>query len=133
MNPMLVLSANQPKKADPSPPKPNISPKKMPAINPTLSGIRSVAYTTMEENAEAMINPDKKVQIMVHRKFTKGMAMAKGAAPKMENQMTYFLPNLSPNTPPATVPMAKAARNTKRHNCETCTDTPNLSIKKKVK
>ena len=88
MNPMLVLSANQPKKADPKPPKPNISPKNMPAIRPTLSGIRSVAYTTMEENAEAIISPDRNVQMMVHVKLTKGMAMAKGAAPKMENQMT---------------------------------------------
>ena len=121
MNPTLVLSASQPKKAEPRPPKPNISPKKMPAISPTLSGIRSVAYTTMEENAEAMISPDMKVQMMVQVKFTKGMAMAKGAAPRMENQMTYFLPNLSPSMPPATVPIAKAARNTKRHSCDVCT------------
>ena len=76
INSMLVLSANQPKKAEPKPPKPNISPKKMPAISPTLSGIRSVAYTTMEEKAEAMINPDRKVKMMVHVKLTKGMAMA---------------------------------------------------------
>ena len=95
----------------------------MPAISPTLSGIGSVAYTTMEEKAEAMINPDRKVKMMVHVKLTKGMAMAKGAAPRMENQMTYFLPNLSPSIPPATVPMAKAARNTKRHSCEVCTET----------
>ena len=133
MNSILVLSANQPKKAEPIPPKPNISPKKMPAIIPTLSGIKSVAYTTMEENAEAIIIPDMKVQMIVHVKFAKGIAMAKGAAPRMENQMTYFLPNLSPNIPPATVPMAKAARKTKRHNWEVCTDTPNLSIRKKVK
>ena len=85
MNSILVLSASHPKKAEPSPPSPNISPKKMPAINPTLSGIRSVAYTTMEENAEAMIKPERKVKIMVHVKLTKGMAMAKGAAPRMEN------------------------------------------------
>ena len=133
INSILVLSASHPKKAEPSPPSPNIRPKKMPAINPTLSGIRSVAYTTMEENAEAMIKPERKVQMMVHVKLTKGMAMAKGAAPRMENQMTYFLPNLSPSMPPATVPMAKAARNTKRHSCEVCTETPNLSIRKKVK
>lgn len=43
INSMLVLSASQPKNAEPRPPKPNISPKKMPAISPTLSGIRSVA------------------------------------------------------------------------------------------
>ena len=40
---MLVLSASQPKKAEPRPPRPNIKPKNIPAINPTLSGIRSVA------------------------------------------------------------------------------------------
>ena len=43
MNSTLVLSASHPKKAEPKPPKPNISPKKMPAISPTLSGIKSVA------------------------------------------------------------------------------------------
>ena len=37
------LSASQPKKAEPRPPRPNISPKKIPATIPTLPGIRSVA------------------------------------------------------------------------------------------
>ena len=32
---------------------------------PILSGIRSVAYTTIDEKAEAMIRPAMKVQIMV--------------------------------------------------------------------
>ena len=71
--------------------------------------------------------------MMVHVRLTNGMAMAKGAAPTIENHITYFLPNLSPNIPPATVPMAKAARKTKRYNCEVATETPNLSIKKNVK
>ena len=117
MNSMLVLSASHPKKAEPRPPKPNISPKKIPAISPTLSGIKSVAYTTIDENAEAIIKPDKKVQIIVQVRLANGMMRAKGAEPRMENQMTYFLPNLSPNIPPATVPMAKAARKTKRQSC----------------
>ena len=43
MNSTLDLSASYPKKAEPRPPKPNISPKKTPAISPTLSGIKSVA------------------------------------------------------------------------------------------
>lgn len=116
MNSMLVLSASQPKKAEPRPPNPNINPKKMPAISPTLSGIKSVAYTTMDENAEAIIKPDRKVQMMVHVRLANGMMRANGAAPKIENQMTYFLPNLSPSIPPATVPMAKAARKTKRQS-----------------
>ena len=73
MNSMLVLSASQPKKAEPRPPNPNISPKKMPAINPTLSGIKSVAYTTIDENAEAIIKPDRKVQMMVHVRLANGM------------------------------------------------------------
>ena len=65
INSMLVLSASQPKKAEPKPPKPNIKPKNTPDIMPILSGIRSVAYTTIDEKAEAMIRPAMKVQIMV--------------------------------------------------------------------
>ena len=61
------------------------------------------------------------------------MASEKGAVPRMENQITYLRPNLSPSMPPATVPMAKAARKTNRNSCDALTDTPNLSIKKKVK
>ena len=51
--------------------------------------MRSVAYTTIDENAEAMINPERNVNIIVHVRLAKGMARAKGAAPSMENQMTY--------------------------------------------
>ena len=79
------------------------------------------------------MSPDRKVQIMVHVKLAKGMAIANGAAPKMENHITYFRPNLSPNMPPATVPIAKANRNTNKQSCDVCTETPNLSIKKNVK
>ena len=43
MNLTLVTSASHPKKAEPIPPNPNINPKKIPAIMPTLSGIKSVA------------------------------------------------------------------------------------------
>ena len=43
MKSMLVWSASHPKKAEPMPPSPNISPKKIPEIIPTLSGFRSVA------------------------------------------------------------------------------------------
>ena len=57
INSILVMSASQPKKAEPMPPKPNIKPKKIPAIIPTLSGIKSVAYTTIAEKAEAITNP----------------------------------------------------------------------------
>ena len=41
---------------------------------------------------------------------TNGKAKAKGAAPKIENQMTYLRLKRSPNRPPITVPMAKAAK-----------------------
>ena len=118
MNSMLVLSASHPKKAEPNPPSPNISPKNIPAINPTLSGMRSVAYTTIEEKADAMISPERKVHTIVHVKLAKGIASANGAAPSMENHITYLRPNLSPIIPPATVPMAKAARKTNRHSCD---------------
>ena len=40
---MLVRSASHPKKAEPMPPRPNISPKNTPQTSPTLSGNRSVA------------------------------------------------------------------------------------------
>ena len=43
MKSILVLSANQPKKAEPIPPNPNIKPKKMPEIIPTFPGIKSLA------------------------------------------------------------------------------------------
>ena len=119
---MLVLSASHPKKAEPSPPKPNISPKNIPAIIPTLSGIRSVAYTTIDENAEAIISPERKQNIMVQVRLTYGIAKANGAAPSIENQMTYLRPKRSPNMPPATVPMANAAKNANRQSCDAPTD-----------
>lgn len=43
INSILVSSASQPKNAEPIPPRPNISPKKIPEIIPTLSGFKSVA------------------------------------------------------------------------------------------
>lgn len=131
---MLVRSASHPKKAEPSPPRPNISPKNIPAISPTLSGIRSVAYTTIDEKAEAMTSPDMNaIKTVQPRLSINGNAMAKGAAPKMEIHITYFLPNLSPNIPPATVPKAKAKRKAKRHSCDAPMPIWNLSIRKKVK
>ena len=106
----------------------------MPAMSPSLSGMRSVAYTTMEENAEAMTSPDMNAMTTVsHRLSTNGNTKGKGAAPRMENHITYFLPKRSPNMPPATVPMANAARKAKRQSCEVCTLTWNLSMRKNVK
>ena len=62
---MDVLSASQPKKAEPIPPSPNMSPKNTPEMRPTLSGIMSVAYTTIEENADAMMRLAMKAQVIV--------------------------------------------------------------------
>lgn len=48
--------------------------------------------------------------------------MVKGAAPRIENQMTGFRPNLSPISPPRTVPIACEARKTKRQIWESLTE-----------
>ena len=69
INSMLVRSANHPKNAEPKPPNPNINPKNIPAIIPTLSGMRSVAYTSMAEKAEAMTNPTTTARTSVHPKL----------------------------------------------------------------
>lgn len=58
----------------------------------------------MDEKAEAMMRPVKNASNTVSGKLTKGMASAGGAAPRMEAQMTYLRPILSPSIPPATVP-----------------------------
>ena len=92
MNSMLVWSASQPKNAEPMPPRPNISPKKRPEIMPTLSGFRSVAYTSMAEKAEAMTRPTMMAMAMVQYRLRYGSASVKGAAPRMEKSMTYFRP-----------------------------------------
>ena len=39
-----------------------------------------------------------------------GSAAVKGSAPRIENQITFLRPILSPIGPPASVPSAKAAR-----------------------
>lgn len=133
MNHMLVLSASHPKNAEPMPPRPNMRPKKTPEIIPILSGIRSVAYTTIDENADEITRPMMTDRTMVQKQFTWGSSRAKGAAPKMEPHIMYFLPYLSPKSPPPTVPSAYAARNAKRHSWEFCTVIENLSIRKNVK
>ena len=53
----------------------------------TLQGHQSgmsFFYTTMDENAEAIIKPDRKVQMMVHVRLANGMMRANGA--------TFFKP-----------------------------------------
>ena len=115
---MLVLSASHPKKADPIPPSPKFSPKNSPAIMPTLSGFNSVAYTSMAENADEITSPIMTASRMVSMKFTYGNANANGAAPRIDPQMTYLRPYLSPTLPPNTVPMATAPMKANKHNCD---------------
>ena len=116
---MLVLSASHPKKAEPIPPNPKFKPKNKPAIIPTLFGFNSVAYTNIAENADEITNPIITASIIVRVKFTSGRANANGAAPRIDPQITYFRPYLSPILPPMTVPIATAPIKAKRHNWDT--------------
>ena len=58
---------------------------------------------------------------------TYGRASVNGSTPRIENQMTYLRPNRSPSGPPAKVPTATAARNTKRCSCALRTETSKRS------
>ena len=115
---MLVLSAKAPKTAEPNPPIPKAKPKNNPDTIPIFPGNNSCAYTSMAENAEAIIIPIKTVSRQVKNKFACGNNKVNGAAPKIENQITYFLPNLSPSGPPKIVPAATDARKIKRYICD---------------
>src|SRR3954454_19950842 len=126
---MLVLSANLPNTAEPNPPIPKAKPKNKPDTVPTLPGSKSCAYTKMAEKAEARISPMNTLKMVVQKRFTWGSNNVKGATPKIENQMTYFLPKRSPSGPPRNVPTAVENRKIKRCTCEFCTDTPNLSMR----
>ena len=68
----------------------------------------------MAGNAEEIIIPIAIDKTPVQNKSTYGSIKVNGAAPKTENQITYFLPNLSPNGPPIKVPMAQEAKNKTR-------------------
>ena len=112
---MLVLSARAPKTAEPNPPIPKAKPKNKPETIPTLPGNNSCAYTSMAENAEAMITPIKTVSRQVKKRLAWGSKSVNGAAPKIENHITYFLPKRSPKGPPSIVPAATANRNINRY------------------
>ena len=111
---MLVLSASAPRTAEPKPPIPNANPKNNPETIPTFPGNNSCAYTRIAEKAEAIINPINILSRQVKNSETCGSNNVNGAAPNMENQITYFLPNLSPNGPPSIVPTATAAKKANR-------------------
>lgn len=111
---MLVLSARLPIRAEPNPPMPKAKPKKRPATKPTLPGINSCAYTRIAENADAKIIPIGTTKTPVQNKFAWGNNSANGATPKIDAQITYLRPILSPIGPPNKVPAATANKNTNR-------------------
>ena len=129
---MLVRSASAPRTAAPNPAIPKAKPKNRPAIIPTLPGTSSCAYTRIAENADARIRPITTLSTPVHSRFAYGSASVNGSTPRMDAQMTYLRPILSPTGPPMMVPAATAPRNAKRKSCARCTESPNLWIKKNV-
>ena len=115
---MLVWSANTPNSADPTPPIPKAKPKNKPETIPTFPGNNSCAYTSIAEKALAMITPIKTDSTLVQKRLACGNKRVKGAAPNIENQITYLRPNLSPKGPPNNVPAATENRKINRYNCE---------------
>ncbi|MNR59486.1 hypothetical protein D3C85_1807490 [compost metagenome] len=69
----------------------------------------------MAEKAEEIINPIKTDKIPTQNKDTCGNKRVKGATPKIEIQITYFLPNLSPKGPPIKVPVATAPKKANKY------------------
>ena len=111
---MLVLSAKFPINAEPKPPMPKAKPKNRPATKPTFPGINSCAYTKIAEKAEAKIIPIGTIKTPVQNKLACGKSNANGAAPKIETQITYLRPILSPMGPPNKVPAATENKNTNK-------------------
>src|SRR5690606_40013322 len=77
---------------------PNAKPKNSPAMVPTLPGTRSVAYTKIAEKADEMITPITIASTAVINNPTCGKSSVKGAAPKIETQITSFRPYRSPRS-----------------------------------
>src|SRR5579863_9841090 len=96
---------------------PNANPKKSPDIMPTFPGNNSCAYTRIAEKAEARMTPIGTVKTAVQKRFACGSSKVNGATPRIENQITYFLPKRSPNGPPSKVPDATENVNMKRKIC----------------
>jgi hypothetical protein len=82
----------------------------------------------MAEKAEEITNPIIIDKMEVQNKLAYGNAKANGAAPRMDAQMTYFLPILSPIGPPIIVPAATANRKEIIYSFEILMYRPNLSI-----
>ena len=81
------------------------------------------------KNAEARIKPMITVKMPVHSRLAYGKIRVNGATPRIEPQITYFRPILSPTGPPITVPAATAKRKANRWICAFCTDNPNFCIR----
>ena len=54
--------------------------------------------------------------MMVHAKVACGISKLKGAAPKIEAQITYLRPTRSPIGPPSNVQIAVATRKINKYN-----------------
>ena len=83
----------------------------------------------MAGKADDRMNPEQKLITTVAASPTCGIARLNGAVPAIDSRITYLRPILSPTGPPTRVPAAVAARNTKRKTWESCTLTPNFSIR----
>ena len=108
---------------------PKAKPKNRPETAPTLPGISSCANTKMAEKAEARISPMTQLSTPVHSRSTCGSASVNGATPRMENQITRFLPMRSPIGPPASVPAATANKKANRCSCAVSTARPKRVIR----
>lgn len=76
----------------------------------------------MAGKAEERIKPIKTDEILVQNRSKCGSNNENGATPSIENQIIYFLPNLSPNGPPINVPTAVENKNINKYNCELLTE-----------
>ena len=92
--------------------------KKSPEISPNLLGSSSCAYNRIAGKADESIKPTQKLRIIVHTSPACGINKLKGAVPRIDPQITYLRPILSPTGPPINVPMAVATRNTNKKSCD---------------
>jgi len=76
---------------------PNEKPKTRPEIMPTLPGTGSCANTTIAGKAEARISPIAIVSGVVQNRLACGSSNVNGSAPRIESEITYLRPNLSPS------------------------------------
>ena len=83
----------------------------------------------MAAKAEEMTSPITTDSTAVQNRLACGSIRAKGAAPRIEIQITSLRPMRSPIGPPTKVPTATAPRNRNRYSCEEATDIWKRSIR----